>query len=705
MPKPPATDPEIQRGAGDPKAVAKPQAAALADAAVALGADGPVAHHLEDFAPRLAQQQMASAVARVLMASATLVVEAGTGTGKTFGYLVPALLARRRVIISTGTRTLQDQLYHRDLPRLSRALGVTVSAALLKGRANYLCHHRLERAVAFDRRDQDGLARIRAWAGRTRGGDIDEIVDVPADSSLWPQVTSTADNCLGAECPQLRHCFVVKARREAMEAELVVVNHHLFCADLVLRDDGFGEVLPTAEAWIFDEAHQLPEVASQFFGQRLSSRQVIDLLRDARAEQRRDAKDFVALAEGLAPVEAAVVELRAALGDEPRVTWQAVAQGALPAAKALAAALDHLGEALQLAAERGKGLAACAQRCQLLRQRLTRLAGLEAPGLDTSHGDAPGGATGVDSVRWCEVRGRGFALWETPLDVGEVFRQHRQRLVGSWVFTSATLAVGTDFDHFTHRLGLGEAETLQLDSPFDYPRQGLLYHPQDLPDPSHGHYTEAVLEAALPVLTASHGRAFLLFTSHRALHFAAQRLAEPLAALGYPLLVQGDAPRGELLARFGQLGNAVLLGTSSFWEGVDVRGDALSLVVIDRLPFAAPSDPVLSARLDTLRRRGGDPFVDYQLPQAVIALKQGAGRLIRDPRDRGVLMVCDPRLTRRRYGRAFLDSLPPLARTRSLQRVQEFFARDDGSSTGAEVLGVGTAAALVKDMASSGEAP
>ena len=632
------------------------------DVADLLGPAGPLARQ-PGFAPRLQQQQMAAAIDAILQEGGTLIVEAGTGTGKTYAYLIPALRSGARVIISTGTRHLQDQLYHRDLPVVRRALKSPVKIALLKGRSNYLCRYRL-RLTAVDGRltsleQVAELRRIRAWVKRTRCGDIAEVADVPENSSLWPQVTSTVDNCLGADCPDFDDCFFAKARREAQEAQLLVINHHLLFADMAIRETGFAELLPGAEAMILDEAHQLPEIASFFFGKSLSHWQLLELARDTLVEQARDAPDFPDLRDRAAVLDTATAVLREALGPaDRRAQWREVAEQppVLNAVANLTLTLNALQQALQEAAQRGKGLESCCRRCEDFVQRWNLLA--EAP-------DFP------EQVRWFETRGRGFILTSTPLDVAPTFQGRMAAQPGAWIFTSATLAVGSSFEHFAARLGLTNYAALRLDSPFDFARNTLLYHPPELPDPSAPHYTTALLEAILPVLSASQGRAFLLFTSYRALREAEAWLA---GRLPYPLLAQGALPKAALLKRFQQLGNAVLLGTASFWEGVDVRGEALSCVVIDRLPFAAPNDPVLQARIESLRQRGENPFMTYQLPQAVITLKQGAGRLIRDVSDRGVLVLGDPRLLGKSYGQTFLDSLPPMPRTRQLERVQAFFA-------------------------------
>ena len=626
-----------------------------------LGSDGPLSHRVPGFSPRVAQQQMAAAVAAAIHSEDKLIVEAGTGTGKTFAYLMPALHSGKRVIISTGTRHLQDQLFLHDLPVIRDALRTPARIALLKGRANYLCHHRLAVALGEGRyrgtAQQRDLEIVRAWSGRTQNGDIASLGEVPEDSALWPRITSTVDNCLGQECGYFRECFVARARRTAMEADVVVINHHLLFADLVLREAGFGELLPGADVIIIDEAHQVPEVASLFFGTSISSHQLQELVRDLRVEFQREAGDMSELPEAAEQLEGGIKRLRLTLGArDRRAAWADIAadsqvQGLL---QELAGILTQLVDWLAVVAERGKGLEGCWQRSMVLNGHLATL-------LEASAGE---------HIHWFETRRQSFRLNLTPLDVAPAFRKALEVLPDCWIFTSATLAVSASFQHFSSRLGLEAAQTLQLESPFDYRNHALLYLPQGLPDPKESGYTKAIVHLAREILTASRGRAFLLFTSHSALREAATLLE---GTLDYPLLVQGTAPRSDLLGQFRQLGNAVLLGTSSFWEGVDVRGDALSCVIIDKLPFASPGDPVLQARIDALRNQGRNPFIEYQLPAAVIALKQGAGRLIRDVDDRGVLTLCDPRLQSRSYGRLFLDSLPGMPETRMLATVRDFF--------------------------------
>jgi ATP-dependent DNA helicase DinG len=614
-----------------------------------LGADGPFGATLEGFAPRDAQLSMAAAVERNLDEGGTLVLEAGTGIGKTLAYLVPVLLSGQRTLISTGTKTLQDQLYFRDLPLVRETLGRSVRTALLKGRANYLCLHRMQLARSEGRLPSRAavteLEALLEWSARTPDGDLSLSDVVSDDSGLRPLVTSTPDNCLGSDCPEFEDCWVARARREAQDADVVVVNHHLLFADMAIKQRGFGEVLPGASAFIVDEAHQVPEIASRFFSLSLSSRQVEDLCRDLLAESGDTTGALGVLREPVADCLQALreLQLRVAERGQERGSWAELVAADGP--RTALQALDHAVAALVGAAGKlegsGRGVDGCIERLAVLQSALDRF-------------DAP--LTG-DEVRWFEQRGRGFALHITPLDVAAPFNGFRETVEASWLFTSATLAVGGDFAHFTTQMGLADAGTLQLDSPFDYAANARLWLPEALPEPREPGFVAALLERVLPLMQASGGRAFLLFTSHRALREAAELLA---GQLPYPLFIQGEQPRSLLLERFRQSGAGVLLGTASFWEGVDVIGDALALVVIDKLPFAAPDDPVIEARSEMLRRGGGNPFRQLFLPQAVILLKQGAGRLIRDVNDRGVLVICDPRLRTRSYGRVFLDSLPPM---------------------------------------------
>jgi ATP-dependent DNA helicase DinG len=592
---------------------------------------------------------MAAAVGRALANTEPLIVEAGTGTGKTFAYLVPALLSGRSVIISTGTRTLQDQLFRRDVPMLARALGLPVKVALLKGRANYLCRHRLELTLqqgsllAGDRGVARVLTRVSRWASTTKAGDLSELTDLPEQSAAWPMITSTRENCLGQECPQFARCHVFDARRAAQAAEIVVVNHHLLLADLALKDEGFGDLLPGAEAVILDEAHQVPDIAAQFFGQSWSVRQVQILLRDVAAELASAAVRAPSIAGELAIVEARLDDLRGNVpGGAGRYEWTNLPDSFLDVLPEIETALSGLAEELTgLGA--GAGTANCARRAKVLAASLGELGRVpEASGL-----------------RWVEAAVNGLSLQFTPFEVADRLRGYIEARPCAWVFTSATLAIGEDFTHFAGRIGLPAARTLHIESPFDYRDQARIYLPRNMPEPQHPEFAAKFIAACAPLLEASGGRAFLLYTSYRGLADGVAALKARFPDPPFPVLVQGQAPREALLSRFRELGNAVLLATGSFWEGVDVKGEALSIVAIDKLPFAAPDDPLLKARLEGIRRRGGNPFSEYQLPQAVLALKQGVGRLIRDFDDFGIIVLGDPRLTTKGYGKIFLQALPP----------------------------------------------
>jgi ATP-dependent DNA helicase DinG len=640
-----------------------------------FAADGALAALVDGFDLRPQQLEMAGAILRAIEDNGTLVLEAGTGIGKTFAYLVPAFLAGGKVIVSTGTKTLQDQLFERDVPAVRKALATGATAALLKGRANYLCRYRLERAHGearlATREDVAQLHRIERFALQTRSGDRAELADVPENAPVWAHATSTRDNCLGQSCPRYRDCFVMRARKNALEADVVVVNHHLFFADVVLRDEGVAELLPACNTVIFDEAHQLPDTARLFFSETVSSGQVVELARDARAELRAAGGASPELETLATQLEKAARNLRLAFGaDAARMAWsQALRRpGVEPALGSLAGALETLAGALAAQAERSEGLAACARRAGEAAARIERL---RATADETQ-------------VRWVEVFSQAVQLHLTPLSAARPFQRQLEGHPRAWIFTSATLAVGADFSHFTRELGLENTRSAHWPSPFDYARQARLYVPRGLPEnPNDAGYTDAVVDAALAAVKASRGRAFLLFTSLRALRRAHQRLQDE--AIDYPLLVQGTGSRSDLLRRFRELGNAVLLGSQSFWEGVDVRGEALSLVVIDKLPFAPPDDPVLAARIDALRAKDLNPFSQLQLPMAVLQLKQGAGRLIRDFTDRGVLMICDPRLFTRGYGRLIRASLPPMPLTREIGDVEAFFAAEPSARIGGAV--------------------
>jgi len=632
---------------------------------------GVLARSFKDYRVRSQQLEMARSISAAIEKHEILVAEAGTGTGKTYAYLAPALLAGGKVIISTGTKTLQDQLFFRDIPAMRDALKVPVTIAMLKGRANYVCHLHLERAKNegrfMTRDDSVYLAKIEKFAKRSDSGDKSALSEVPENAGIWAYVTSTRENCLGQDCPQHKDCFVMEARKRAQSADVVVVNHHLFFADVMLRDEGVAELLPASNTVIFDEAHQLPETASLFFGENLSTSQLLELAHDAHAEGMVSAKDFAQLPEGAAALEKAARDLRLVFPQDSVRLPLAGAQGMRGFADALAEVktnLDALNKLLESQAERSPGLENCWQRGTQYAAQLKRWMDEENNG----------------SVRWVEVFNRAMQLNATPLSIAEIFRKQIDDHTRAWIFTSATLAVKKDFSHYQSQMGLLEAATAFWDSPFDYENQAVLYSPQGLPEPNSSGYTEAVVAAALPVIKASGGRAFLLCTSLRAMREAHELLKEAFEkeGLAFPLLLQGEGTRTELLERFRHLGNAVLVASQSFWEGVDVRGSALSLVIIDKLPFSPPNDPVLAARTEKINQEGRNAFMEYQLPHAVITLKQGAGRLIRDETDRGVLMICDPRLLTKQYGRRIWQSLPPMKRTREVVEVEKFFELQTG---------------------------
>jgi ATP-dependent DNA helicase DinG len=610
--------------------------------------EGPLARALPGYAYRPEQAAMAKAVGLALARLEPLIVEAGTGTGKTFAYLVPALLSGRSVIISTGTRTLQDQLFRRDVPLLAKALGLPVKIALLKGRANYLCRHRLELAtqqgslLGGERGTVRLLARISRWAATTKAGDLSELTDLPEQSSLWPNITSTRENCLGQECPQFSRCHVFEARRNAQAADIVVVNHHLLLADLALKEEGFGDLLPGAEAVILDEAHQVPDIAAQFFGQVWSVRKVQILMRDITAELSAAGVRAPAIAVAVIEVEQRLEELRNGLRGQGRYEWASLPDSFLDVLPELETALSDIATQLEgLGA--GAGTANCARRSASVANSLAALRELS---------DDAG-------LRWVDANPSGMLLQYTPFEIAERLREYVESRPCAWVFTSATLAIGEDFSHFAARIGLPEARTVRIDSPFDYRDQARIFLPPRMPEPQDPAFAERFIDACAPLLEACGGRAFLLYTSYRGLAEGVRALQARFPNPPFPVLVQGEAPREALLNRFRELGNAVLLATGSFWEGVDVKGEALCIVAIDKLPFAAPDDPLLKARLEGIRRRGGNPFFEYQLPQAVLALKQGVGRLIRDFDDFGVIVIGDPRVRTKAYGRVFVEALPP----------------------------------------------
>lgn len=676
---------------------------------------GPIANDVPDYRPRQAQLELARAIQETLEQRSTLVAEAGTGTGKTWAYLVPAFLGGSKVLVSTGTRALQDQLFHRDVPRLRKALQLSIDVALLKGRSNYVCHYHLERMSGDDRAlksraEVSQLRQIQVFAQQSGSGDKSELATVPEDADIWHRATSTRDNCLGQDCPHVRDCFVLKARRRAQDADMVVVNHALYMADLALREEGITDLLPAVDMVVFDEAHQLPDVATRFLGSSVSSHQLLDLSRSIEAAGLAHAREATNWTECAGRLETAIRDVRlqsAAVGTLPgrKVTFHDIPDPDKFDA-ALAHLLDVMGnviDVLMVVKDKHPDLLATASSAIDIRARLHAWTQpdrqgnrADAPGIPdvlTHESDAlPDSAdasvpavrhdVSMEAVRWIEHTAHHIRLHRAPLSVSEIFSRYRNQ-DQAWVFTSATLSVNGNFGHFTQQLGLNGARTESWESPFDYSTQGLLYVPASLPLPSHPAFNEAFVDILFPLIRASGGGVLVLCTTLRAVDRIAELLADGFEDMGINrvLLRQGDASRAALLDKFRQSGDAVLVGSASFWEGIDVPGDALTLVAIDKLPFAPPDDPVLQARLNLCRSRGGNPFMEYQLPEAAIALKQGAGRLIRSERDRGVLMVGDTRLVDKPYGRLLWRGLPPFARTREAGPAVDFIRTSSPDSS------------------------
>ncbi|MFW9282474.1 ATP-dependent DNA helicase [Glaesserella parasuis] len=626
----------------------------------AFSPEGTLSQNIHGFRPRDAQLEMAQAVGRAVKFAKSAVIEAGTGTGKTFAYLVPALLSGKKTIISTGSKNLQDQLFNRDLPTIQKALKYKGKVALLKGRANYLCLERLDQVIAMgvvgDKSVLADLAKVRKWHTGTKTGDLSECITIAEDSPILPQLVSTAESCLGSDCPNYKECYVVQARRKALEADVVVVNHHLFCADMAVKETGFGELIPDAELIIFDEAHQLPDIASQYFGQSLTSRQLFDICKDSNIVYRTELKDLAQLGKASDHLQKVVQDFRLLLGDgNKRGNLREILQDpkVVEGFAKLNENIDFLSEVVKKSLGRSETLDKIFERLAEVKAQLKRLG-------DTSV---------VGYCYWYEINGRSFGLHITPLTVADKFgEQMRANQVG-WIFTSATLEVGGKFDHFCQRLGIENAEQMVLQSPFDYARQSLLCVPRYLPDTNKSHTLTELGQLLKPVIEANNGRCFLLCTSYFMMRGLADFLREQSSL---SVLLQGETSKSRLLEKFVAEPNSVLIATQSFWEGIDVRGDALSLVIIDKLPFTAPDEPLLKARMEDCKLQGGDPFNDIQIPEAVITLKQGVGRLIRDVTDRGAVIICDSRLVMRQYGSTFLKSLPPSKRTRDLAKVLTF---------------------------------
>ncbi|MCJ0881043.1 ATP-dependent DNA helicase [Vibrio sp. CCB-PB317] len=627
-----------------------------------FSSDGALGKAIPGFQARQPQIDMAEAVSSAIKDQTQLVVEAGTGTGKTFAYLVPALLSGKKVIISTGSKNLQEQLYHRDLPLMVNALGFYGQVALLKGRSNYLCLDRLSRQMVESHTNESDptlltqLVKVRAWSSETKTGDLGDCDDLPEDSMIIPTITSTNDNCLGKECPSYTDCFVLKARKRAMDSDIVVVNHHLFLADLAIKETGFGELIPEADVFIFDEAHQLPDIASEYFGQSVSSRQIHDLAKDIEIAYRTEAKDMRQLQKVGDKLMQSAMDMRIVLGEPGfRGNWrEALQSGSIKRELLrLTDSLELAIDVLKIALGRSQLLDTAFERANLIKGRIDRVCDVDITGYSY----------------WYDTSPRHFALHITPLSVADKFHEQIEIKQGAWIFTSATLAVSGDFKHFIERLGLKPTKQFSLPSPFDYQKQARLCVPRYLPEPNSNGLADKLVRMLAPVIEENDGRCFFLCTSHSMMRELGEKFRE---VLELPVLMQGEMSKQKTLAEFMELGNALLVATGAFWEGIDVRGDALSCVIIDKLPFTAPDDPLLKARIEDCRLRGGEPFAEVQIPDAVITLKQGVGRLIRDQKDHGALIICDNRLVTRDYGGIFLGSLPPIPRTRDLDGIKAF---------------------------------
>ncbi|ASI90165.1 MULTISPECIES: ATP-dependent DNA helicase [Vibrio] len=642
----------------------------------AFASDGALGRVIPGFQPRQPQLDMADAVEQAIHNEDQLVVEAGTGTGKTFAYLVPALLSGKKTIISTGSKNLQEQLFHRDLPLMVEALGFHGQVSLLKGRSNYLCLDRLSRQMVESHTTEtqtdllSQLVKVRSWSSETKSGDLGECDAIAEDSPIIPTITSTNDNCLGKECPSYQDCFVLKARKRALDSDVVVVNHHLFMADLAIKETGFGELIPEAEVFIFDEAHQIPDIASQYFGQSISSRQIQDLAKDIEIGYRTEARDMRQLQKAGDRLSQSAMDMRIVLGDTGfRGNWRdAVASPSIK--RELDRLLDAINlviDVLKLALGRSQLLDTAFERANLIKGRIERVCDVTITGYSY----------------WYDTSPRHFSLHITPLTVADKFHEQVEMKGGAWIFTSATLAVSDDFGHFTSRLGLIPKQQFSLPSPFDYPTQARLCVPRYLPEPNSQGLAQKLVNMLSPVIEENQGRCFFLCTSHSMMRELGEKFRE---SLSLPVLLQGETSKQKTLAEFMELGNALLVATGAFWEGIDVRGDTLSCVIIDKLPFTAPDDPLLKARIEDCKLQGGDPFQQVQLPDAVITLKQGVGRLIRDQKDRGALIICDNRLVTREYGATFLASLPPIPRTRDLGTIRQFLALDTESDAKEEKI-------------------
>lgn len=696
----------------------------------AFGPRGALARQDSGYWQRPGQQEMAEAIADAIDAQAVLMVDAGTGIGKTFAYLVPALLSGKRVLLSTATRQLQDQLHQRDVPRIRQALGSDAAVAVLKGRANYVCPVHLSRALRDGRfRDPQIPARLRIierFAALSETGDRAGCTQLSEEDPAWQFATSTRDNCLGQDCPELRHCPLMKARQQAQKADVLIVNHHLFCADLSLKDDAIGDFLPKADILIFDEAHQLPDIATEFFGNTVSTRQLLDLGRESLRTGNQDAPGLADWPGMYRQLEQVAGRLRLALppGMLRLGLDELQAADAQDVNEWLSDVLPDVEEVLEDHAEALRPVAAASADLTHLQERTLELLGRlrhwhrafdrachpeshparpdpQEPATSTASGSESGGRAGEpaasvfagiaaeltpaspaeptestdDLILWAQTTDNHAQLRTTPLSVAQRFAEQREHLGGTWIFVSATLAVDDSLAHFARQMGMPEAWQMQVASPFDYPQQAALWIPRGLGSPTAPDFPERVARQAWPLIRRNRGRAFVLCTTLRAMRTIAEQLRAQ-AGDDIDVLMQGEAPRHELMTRFREAEAAVLVGSAGFWEGVDIAGDKLSLVIIDKLPFAPPDDPIFRARSQAMARSGQHAFRELALPQATLALKQGAGRLIRTETDRGLLVICDERLRTRSYGARILSSLPPFRRLESFEEALDFLAED-----------------------------
>lgn len=656
-----------------PEVPAVPRTDGLDAVTEAFADGGPLARAIEHFEPRNSQRRMAREVARVLKEGGILLAEAGTGTGKTMAYLVPAILSGHRVLVSTGTKNLQEQIYFKDLPTLAAALPVKFKASYMKGRANYVCLHRLDQARAS--MAPGALDAVAAWAETSPTGDRAELEDLPDDSGIWSEIAATAETCLGTDCPQYQQCFVTRMRQRAAESDIVVVNHHLLCADAAVREQSFGEVIPDFDHLVLDEAHQLEDVATQYFGIAISNYRLDDLVRDSErvlktlAEHDRDG----AISRAISRVSdhsrsffgnvSMARRMRGKYGEERMRIGPDWFGDVIEDGVALGTALDGLQAVMALAGRAAAGeepnedATTIARRAGEVRDHLQFLLTASDPSY----------------VYFVEGRGRGVFLRAAPIDVAEIVREHLLSRMRTTVLTSATLAVAGSFQYVRGRLGIDEANEIRVPSEFDFTRQSLLYLPRRMPPPKSHDFADAAAQQVQSILERTRGRAFVLFTSYAMMHAVHESI---MSSIEYPLFVQGTAPRTVLLKQFRETPHAVLLATSAFWQGVDVIGEQLSCVVIDKLPFASPGDPITAARIEAITAGGGDAFNEYQVPLAILSMLQGLGRLIRHRNDRGVLAVLDPRLRTMGYGRRFLESFPPSPVSQDLADIERFFATD-----------------------------